>query len=72
MRPGGQVIMSAFSLEGPTRCSGLDVVRYSPETLQRELGDALELVDSASESHCTPSGMTQAFTYCRFQLKAQH
>ena len=33
LRPGGSAIMATFALDGPTRCSGLDVVRYSPESL---------------------------------------
>ena len=62
--PGGAAIISAFSLEGPERCSGLDVVRYSPESLADELGPAFELVESEGETHVTPSGGEQAFVYC--------
>jgi len=28
VKPGGHVIVSTFGPEGPTKCSGLDVVRY--------------------------------------------
>src|SRR5690349_17185114 len=31
--PGGYVIMATFAPDGPPRCSGLDVVRYSPDSL---------------------------------------
>ena len=31
VRPNGHVIVASFGPDGPTRCSGLDVVRYSPE-----------------------------------------
>ena len=70
VRPGGQAVIATFALDGPPRCSGLDVVRYSPATLRRALGAALKLVASAEELHQTPSGATQAFLYCRFQLQA--
>lgn len=63
LRPGGHVVMATFALDGPTRCSGLDVVRYSPETLRRELGDDFELVAGEAESHQTPSGGAQRFAY---------
>ncbi len=63
LRPGGYVVMATFSLDGPTRCSGLDVVRYSPETLLHELGDQFELVSGQGETHQTPSGGTQQFAY---------
>ncbi|MEE8191555.1 MAG: class I SAM-dependent methyltransferase, partial [Gemmatimonadales bacterium] len=64
--PGGSAVISAFSLEGPERCSGLDVVRYSPESLADELGAAFELVESRDEVHVTPAGAEQAFVYCLF------
>jgi 2-polyprenyl-3-methyl-5-hydroxy-6-metoxy-1,4-benzoquinol methylase len=63
---GGHAVVATFSLEGPPRCSGLDVVRYSPETLSAELGPELELVTARDEAHETPTGATQAFTYCLF------
>lgn len=65
--PGGSAVISAFSLEGPERCSGLDVVRYSPESLADELGAAFELVESRDEVHMTPTGAEQAFVYCLFR-----
>ncbi len=67
VKSGGYAIIATFSLEGPPRCSGLDVVRYSPETLSAELGAELELIESRDEAHQTPSGVSQAFTYCLFR-----
>lgn len=31
LNPGGHVIIAAFSIDGPLKCSGLDVERYRPE-----------------------------------------
>ena len=56
--------MASFAPEGPTRCSGLEVVRYSPETMRAEFGEGFQLLDSVREEHHTPSGVTQAFVYC--------
>lgn len=67
LRPGGHAIVATFGPDGPTRCSGLDVVRYSADTLGAELGDALELVEAVEETHLTPSGAEQAFVYGRFR-----
>jgi 2-polyprenyl-3-methyl-5-hydroxy-6-metoxy-1,4-benzoquinol methylase len=36
VKRGGHVIVSTFGPEGPTRCSGLDIVRYDTESLHRE------------------------------------
>jgi len=67
LKPEGFLIMATFSLEGPLKCSGLDVVRYSPEILSRELGDGFSLVKNSQELHQTPFGTFQNFTYCLFR-----
>ena len=64
MRPGGFVIVSTFGPEGPTRCSGLDVVRYDSENLHAEFGAHFRLIDSSKELHHTPWGAAQQFLYC--------
>lgn len=64
VRPGGHVIVASFGPEGPTRCSGLDVVRYSPQAMHAEFGAGFELLDSVREVHQTPAGRAQEFTYC--------
>jgi ubiquinone/menaquinone biosynthesis C-methylase UbiE len=64
VRPGGFVIVATFAVDGPERCSGLDVVRYSPESMQREFGSDFELIDRAEETHHTPAGAEQKFMYC--------
>jgi 2-polyprenyl-3-methyl-5-hydroxy-6-metoxy-1,4-benzoquinol methylase len=69
VRPGGHVIVASFALEGPTRCSGLDVVRYSPDTMHAEFGAGFTLLDSVQEDHHTPSGVTQAFVYCLCRVR---
>jgi 2-polyprenyl-3-methyl-5-hydroxy-6-metoxy-1,4-benzoquinol methylase len=71
VRPGGHVIVASFAADGPTRCSGLDVVRYSPETMHAEFGDRFRLVDSVREEHHTPSGSTQAFVYCLCRVRGE-
>jgi 2-polyprenyl-3-methyl-5-hydroxy-6-metoxy-1,4-benzoquinol methylase len=68
VRPGGHVIVASFALDGPTRCSGLPVVRYSCESMQHELGESFRQIESVRETHHTPSGATQAFVYCLWRL----
>lgn len=67
--PGGAVVMATFALDGPARCSGLDVVRYGPGELAAELGDSFELVRSDRDVHRTPIGVAQAFTYAVFRRR---
>jgi len=64
VRAGGHVIVASFAPEGPERCSGLEVVRYSPEGMHAQFGAGFDLLDSRREEHHTPSGSTQAFVYC--------
>lgn len=70
LKPGGAAIVATFALDGPEQCSGLPIVRYSPETLSSALGDEVELIDMASHTHTTPWGSTQSFQYCRFTRTA--
>jgi len=64
LKPGGHIIVASFGLEGPQKCSGLDVVRYSPESMHDEFGETFKLVESIGETHNTPFGTTQDFVYC--------
>ena len=70
VRPGGYVIVSTFGPEGPTRCSGLDVVRYDADTLHDEFGTRFRLVESSKEVHQTPFGTTQQFLYCYCRMES--
>jgi SAM-dependent methyltransferase len=63
LAPGGHLLLATFAEDGPTRCSGLDVVRYSPEALLAELGDGFEAIEAQREEHHTPAGSVQYFTY---------
>lgn len=71
LRPGGQVILSTFSLDGPLRCSGLDVQRYDAKSLSAELGKGFELAETMTEEHLTPLGTAQKFVYCRFKRREE-
>jgi len=64
LRKDGHLIVATFALDGPERCSGLEVVRYSSESLHGEFGKDFDLVDSINETHHTPFGTEQKFIYC--------
>jgi ubiquinone/menaquinone biosynthesis C-methylase UbiE len=64
VKAGGHVIIATFGIDGPTSCSGLEIVRYSPDSLHAEFGSHFNLVQSTSESHITPFGTEQKFIYC--------
>ena len=70
LKPGGWAIVATFAPDGPEKCSGLPVRRYSPEMLDAELGADFERVETRTHAHETPWGATQSFQYSRFRRRA--
>ena len=64
LKPSGHIVVATFGPSGPERCSGLPVVRYSPEGIHAEFGRQFIKVGSDSETHHTPWGSEQEFVYC--------
>lgn len=64
VKPGGHVIVATFAEDGPSECSGLPVVRYSPDGLHAEFGAPFTLLRHEKEAHRTPFGTLQQFVYC--------
>ena len=67
LRPGGQLIIAAFAMGGPTKCSDLDIVQYDLEKLMLVLGEEFEFVEERRELHITPANKEQKFNYFRFE-----
>ena len=64
VKPGGHVIIATFAEDGPEQCSGLPVMRYRPDELHDEFGEAFTLLQHRKEEHHTPAGALQQFVYC--------
>ncbi len=64
VKPGGLVIVATFAEDGPTKCSGLPVMRYSADQLHSEFGEPFQLLGHEKELHLTPGGNEQKFVYC--------
>ena len=65
--PGGHVIIATFAIDGPEQCSGLPVRRYDADRVRAEFGDGYQLESEQPESHLTPGGKVQEFTYFRLR-----
>lgn len=65
--PGATIIMATFALDGPEKCSGLPVQRYSPTSLATRIGPAFALIADDRETHTTPWGSQQQFSYAVFR-----
>lgn len=70
LKPGGHIIVASFGPNGPMKCSGLDVVRYSPSEMSETFGGNFEMLSSISETHNTPFGTSQEFVYCYCRKRA--
>lgn len=62
-KPGSYAMIATFAKDGPTKCSGLDIVQYDAESIQKEFADDFILLDTQAETHLTPGGKEQKFLY---------
>jgi SAM-dependent methyltransferase len=64
LRPGGHIVVATFGPHGPETCSGLEVLRFTPEAIHAEFGDDFAKIADSTEIHETPWGAEQEFVYC--------
>ncbi|MHA2220110.1 MAG: hypothetical protein ACXACY_29850 [Candidatus Hodarchaeales archaeon] len=67
LETGGHLIIATFAIDGPTKCSGLDIVQYDSNKLLSELGEGFQLVEEMEEYHVTPTNKEQKFAYLRIK-----
>ena len=67
LQVGGHLILGTFALDGPSKCSGLDVCRYDSARLTGELGQQFKLLREISHTHVSPAGKQQHFIFCLFE-----
>lgn len=67
----GKIIIGTFSVDGPTKCSGLDIKQYEETSLKNEFENAqFKNIECKREDHITPSGSVQNFIFCAFEKMA--
>jgi hypothetical protein len=64
---GGYLILGTFSQNGPEKCSGLNVSRYSPESLKKIFNPEFKMIESFTIDHKTPFNTTQNFLFSIFK-----
>jgi len=67
IKVNGYLVIGAFSEQGPTKCSGIEITQYSKEKLVNHFESKFDLVDCFNQDHTTPSGANQNFIYCIFK-----
>ena len=68
VKPGGHVVVATFGPHGPEECSGLEVMRFTPDALHAEFGADFAKIADSTELHETPWGAEQEFVYCYCRL----
>tara|TARA_B110001452_G_scaffold175694_1_gene147318 strand:+ start:634 stop:1251 length:618 start_codon:yes stop_codon:yes gene_type:complete len=63
----GTLIIGTFSENGPVKCSGLEIRRYSVKNLQSLFCNSFELVEHLNTDHTTPFETIQNFNFCKFK-----
>ncbi|MGI9236892.1 MAG: class I SAM-dependent methyltransferase [Woeseiaceae bacterium] len=71
LQPDGHLLLATFGPDGPERCSGLPIQRYSIDKQQQLFGARFTLGGSKIETHETPMGSSQQFIYSWWQLRGQ-
>mgnify|MGYP001241086211 CR=1 FL=1 len=66
-RSGSIIIIGTFCLDGPDKCSGLEIKKYSSKTLHSILGNKFNLLESLDHDHYTPNDKLQKFSFSVFK-----
>jgi len=66
LKPGGWVVIAAFSTAGARRCSGLDVRNYDVDMLSNYLGQDFECIEHFDHVYEMPSGDLRPYVYTLF------
>ena len=63
----GILIIGTFAEDGPLKCSGLEIKRYSVENLRELFKENFEFIEGFKKLHSTPFNTQQSFTFCVFR-----
>lgn len=63
----GYLTIGTFSVDGPTKCSGLTIKQYDETALQQQWSDGFTKVKCITEDHLTPFNTKQHFLFCTFK-----
>jgi trans-aconitate methyltransferase len=62
-----KIIVGTFSVDGPKKCSGLEVKQYEEKTMKSLFEkNNFKNIECKREDHITPSGNIQNFVFCSF------
>ena len=68
----GILIIGTFAEDGPLKCSGLEIKRYSVDQISGLFKETFELVESFKMLHKTPFDTEQSFLFCVLRKFINH
>ena len=68
----GILIIGTFAEDGPLKCSGLEIKRYSVDQISGLFKETFELVESFKMLHKTPFNTEQSFLFCVLRKFINH
>lgn len=63
----GSLIIGTFSVDGPLKCSGIDITQYSEISLEKTFANHFELQETFRVNHPTPFDTVQNFVFGTFK-----
>jgi 2-polyprenyl-3-methyl-5-hydroxy-6-metoxy-1,4-benzoquinol methylase len=63
----GHFILATFADDGPEKCSGLQVCKYSEKNMENSFSTIFKVKKSFKYKHLTPFGTIQSFTFSVFR-----
>lgn len=70
IQPGGTLILGTFSMDGPTKCSGIPIKQYNETSMRSLLDHAFENFHFELIDHPTPFDTIQQFIFCHCNRKS--
>ncbi|MCC7302025.1 MAG: class I SAM-dependent methyltransferase [Bacteroidia bacterium] len=67
LRPGAMMVIGTFSEDGPLKCSGIEIRRYSETTMTERLKAFFVKIRCVRVEHKTPFNTIQNFIFCSFR-----
>jgi SAM-dependent methyltransferase len=62
-------VLATFSDEGPNKCSGLEICKYSELDLKKQFDNSFKVIESFKKNHSTPFNTTQNFIFSVFMFQ---
>lgn len=67
VKKDGDLIIGTFSIDGPLKCSGIEIQQYSAESLKNCFSESFSAIQCEYIDHQTPFNTIQNFVFCVFK-----